>query len=128
MVQRIDKTYTLGNFWNFARPNLDPVDVSIVVHGGSAGYGCYVKGNEHIFNDPSSAFGYTDGKYIGVNYPVDVIDLINICFFRVSCRCPGARCSSTIAKITPSAASQLSVHISRKHYLSRDWAISGCDR
>lgn len=36
-VQRIDKTYTLGNFWNFARPNLDPVDVSIVVRGGSAG-------------------------------------------------------------------------------------------
>jgi hypothetical protein len=62
IVQRIDKTYTLGNFWNFARPNLEPVDVSLVVHGGSAGYACYVKGNEHIFNDPSSAFGYTDGE------------------------------------------------------------------
>jgi hypothetical protein len=76
VVQRIDKAYTLGNFWNFARPNLDPVDASIVVRDGSAGYGCYVKGNEHVFNDPNSTFGYTDGKNTHLYYLRDEIALI----------------------------------------------------
>ncbi|UKZ48031.1 hypothetical protein TrVGV298_002267 [Trichoderma virens] len=60
VIQRIDKLYTISDFFNFARPSLDPFDVSLVVRGGASGYACYVKGNEHVFNPPDNAFGYTD--------------------------------------------------------------------
>ncbi|KAL7916698.1 hypothetical protein GGI35DRAFT_485828 [Trichoderma velutinum] len=68
VIQRIDKQYTISDFFNFARPSLDPFDVSLVVRGGASGYACYVKGNEHVFNPPDSAFGYTDaGPYPSVH-------------------------------------------------------------
>ena len=38
--------------------------MSLVVRGGPDGYACYSKGNEHIFNDAGSTFGYTDRMYI----------------------------------------------------------------
>ena len=60
VIQRIDRTYNIGNFFNFARPGLEATNMSLVVRGGGDGYACYVKGNEHIFNTFDSTFGYTD--------------------------------------------------------------------
>ena len=58
--QRIDRAYMISEYWYFGRPQLQPMNVSIVVRGGPQGYGCYVKGNEGIFQDPVQLGGYTD--------------------------------------------------------------------
>ena len=58
--QRIDRAYMISEFYYFSRPQLQPMNVSIVVRGGPQGYGCYVKGNEGIYQDPAQLGGYTD--------------------------------------------------------------------
>lgn len=63
VIQRIDRIYNIGNLFNFARPGLEPTNMSLVVRGGGDGYACYVKGNEHILNSFDSTFGYTDRMY-----------------------------------------------------------------
>ena len=62
IVQRIDKSYSLSEFWYFGRPQLDPVNASIVTRSGSDGFSCYVQGNEGIYTPPQYPTGYVDGK------------------------------------------------------------------
>ena len=64
LLQRIDRTYRLSNWLYFARPLFDDGtnNVSYVVRDGTAGYACYIKGNEDVFlptND--QLWGYLDG-------------------------------------------------------------------
>ena len=63
IVQRVDRQYQIGEFFQFARPLLAGNDVSIVTRGGKDGYSCYVKGNELILLAPNLASGYTDRKH-----------------------------------------------------------------
>ncbi|KAL7940973.1 hypothetical protein V8C42DRAFT_349098 [Trichoderma barbatum] len=70
VIQRIDKLYTISDFFNFARPLLGPFNVSLVVRGGVNGYACYVKGNEHDFNPPDNAFGYTDASILHFRWAI----------------------------------------------------------
>ena len=59
-LQRIDQSYTPGNYWTFYRPSLEPFDASIVVKSGPNGYACYNKGNTYLFGPPNATAGYTD--------------------------------------------------------------------
>jgi hypothetical protein len=36
------------------------MNISLVIHGGPQEYGCYVQGNEGIYQDPAQLGGYTD--------------------------------------------------------------------
>ena len=60
IVQRIDRYNAVGDYWTFYRPDLDPIDATIVVRGGSDGYACYTKGNTHLFSPPNASAGYLD--------------------------------------------------------------------
>lgn len=60
--QRIDRAYMISEYWYFGRAQLQPMNVSLVVRGGPQGYGCYVKGNEGIYQDPAQLGGYTDRR------------------------------------------------------------------
>ena len=44
----------ISEYWYFGRDQLQPMNISLVVHGGPQGYGCYVQGNGGILG------GYTD--------------------------------------------------------------------
>ncbi|KAI9851247.1 MAG: hypothetical protein M1838_004166 [Thelocarpon superellum] len=59
VVRRDDRQYQIDPFWYFGRPELQPVQASIVTRGGENSYGCYVEGNEFIYEDPGQAMGYT---------------------------------------------------------------------
>ena len=63
IVQRIDRTSELGDYWTFYRSHLEPIDATIVVKGGSDGFACYTKGNTHLFSPPNATAGYVDGKH-----------------------------------------------------------------
>lgn len=76
VAQRIDRVYNIGNFFNFARPGLEPTNMSLVVHGGEDGYACYNQGNEHIFSDANTVFGYTDRTYLPCNRSLKGEELI----------------------------------------------------
>lgn len=73
IVQRVDRQYQIGDFWQFARPLLAGNDVSIVTRGGKDGYSCYVKGNEIILLAPDLTSGYTDRKHC---FLVDIVDTV----------------------------------------------------
>lgn len=61
MQQRIDRFHYLADFWDFADLTLQPLDYSIVVHGGDDGWACYTKGNNQIFIPPDVPWGYANG-------------------------------------------------------------------
>lgn len=63
IVQRIDRQYMISEYWYFGRPNLEPMNASIVTRGGSNGYSCYIRGNEGLYTPPLLPGGYTDRKY-----------------------------------------------------------------
>lgn len=44
----LDHEYVISEYWHFGRAQLQPINISLVVHGGPQGYGCYVQGNEGI--------------------------------------------------------------------------------
>ena len=67
VVQRIDRTNALGDYWTFYRSHLDPIDTTIIVRGGPDGYACYTKGNTHLFSPPNVSAGYVDGKFSGMH-------------------------------------------------------------
>lgn len=60
IVQRLDKNYAISEYWYFGRPQLDPVNASIVTRSGVQGYSCYVVGNEAVYTPTQVPFGYTD--------------------------------------------------------------------
>ena len=62
VVQRIDRAYQIGEFWYFARPQLDSNNAIVVVHGGVKGFACYNQGNEVVFAPGPVPWGYTDGR------------------------------------------------------------------
>lgn len=64
IVQRIDRTNELGDYWTFSRPELDPIDATLVVRGGPDGYACYTKGNTHLFSPSNASAGYLDGTLL----------------------------------------------------------------
>ncbi|PSN63136.1 hypothetical protein BS50DRAFT_648585 [Corynespora cassiicola Philippines] len=56
--QRIDRAHQLDRIWVVGRPQLEPVEFSMVVQTGTDGYACVVEGSNGIFV-PST--GYIDG-------------------------------------------------------------------
>ena len=63
IVQRVDRNYHTSNWLYIAKPlpDSDTIDASYVVRDGSAGYACYVKGNEGAFLPTDQPWGYLDG-------------------------------------------------------------------
>ncbi|KAH6952529.1 hypothetical protein BKA56DRAFT_504985 [Ilyonectria sp. MPI-CAGE-AT-0026] len=59
--QRIDRAHQLDAYWTFARPTLQPVDFSLVVHGGDDGFAAVVNGSFSMFAPDAPPSGYTDG-------------------------------------------------------------------
>lgn len=60
IVQRIDRAYAISEYWYFGRPQLEPMNVSLVTRSGEQGYSCYVHGNEGLYSPPNYPDGYTD--------------------------------------------------------------------
>ncbi|KAH7384600.1 hypothetical protein BKA66DRAFT_462501 [Pyrenochaeta sp. MPI-SDFR-AT-0127] len=59
--QRIDLHHELGAYWLFARPNLEPVDYSLVLEGGNEGFAAIVEGSYSIWLPETPPQGYLDG-------------------------------------------------------------------
>ena len=89
VVQRIDRDYTIGEFWTFGRPQLEPINVSIIVRGGADGYACFIKGNEYVFTGLDTLGGYTDGTGLIQDWQdlTLIIGLGSCVYERISPRC-----------------------------------------
>ncbi|KAI4681600.1 hypothetical protein J4E81_009960 [Alternaria sp. BMP 2799] len=61
LKQRIDKVSGLGTLWMFARPELEPMDYSVVVQGGDDGFAAVVRGSYALFDPTAAPEGYLDG-------------------------------------------------------------------
>ncbi|KAH6866456.1 hypothetical protein BKA58DRAFT_412605 [Alternaria rosae] len=60
LKQRIDKASGLGTLWMFARPELDPMDYSVVVQGGDDAFTAVVRGSYSLFDPTATPEGYLD--------------------------------------------------------------------
>ncbi len=40
VVQRIDRTYHIGDFWNLGQPQLDSNNATLIIHSGTKGFAC----------------------------------------------------------------------------------------
>ena len=40
VVQRIDRTYQICDFWNFGQPQLDSNNATLIIHSGTKGFAC----------------------------------------------------------------------------------------
>ncbi|KAI4923034.1 uncharacterized protein J4E92_007785 [Alternaria infectoria] len=61
LKQRIDKVSGLGTLWMFARPELEPMDYSVVVQGGDDAFAAVVRGSYALFDPTAAPEGYLDG-------------------------------------------------------------------
>ncbi|EXL66704.1 hypothetical protein FOPG_17141 [Fusarium oxysporum f. sp. conglutinans race 2 54008] len=59
--QRIDRSHQLGEYWTFARPTLQPINFSLLVHGGDDGFAAVVNGSFSLFAPGAPPSGYVDG-------------------------------------------------------------------
>ncbi|EEY19618.1 conserved hypothetical protein [Verticillium alfalfae VaMs.102] len=59
--QRIERNHQLGPYWGFARAALQPMDFTLVVHGGNQGFASVVEGSASLFAPGAPASGFTDG-------------------------------------------------------------------
>ncbi|KAH7124881.1 hypothetical protein B0J13DRAFT_598944 [Dactylonectria estremocensis] len=59
--QRIDVRHKLGSYWTFARPLLEDVVYSMVVHGGKKGFAAIVEGSYSIWLPDAPSQGNLDG-------------------------------------------------------------------
>ena len=58
--RRDDRFYQVSEYWYFGRGLLQPINASLVTRGGPSGYGCYVRGNEGVYQPTDQVGGYTD--------------------------------------------------------------------
>ncbi|KAH9873442.1 hypothetical protein IAQ61_004065 [Plenodomus lingam] len=61
LIQRVDSVHGLGWLMAFARPNLEPMDYSIVVRGGNNGFAAVVNGSYSVFAPTAPPEGLLDG-------------------------------------------------------------------
>ncbi|KAI8624186.1 hypothetical protein F5Y19DRAFT_491630 [Xylariaceae sp. FL1651] len=61
--RRIDRTYSYGDYWIWAFPNLQPaINYTMISETGSNGFAYFVHGQNSFFSeDPTEALGYADG-------------------------------------------------------------------
>jgi hypothetical protein len=109
IVQRIDRAYMIGEYWYFGRSQLEPMNVSLVSHSGPQGYGCYVKGNEGIYQDPAQLGGYTDRESACLTAFLRAADVLMNTFSRVYAR-SSPRLYTAIAKAAVDDASSQFFH------------------
>ena len=64
VLQRNDWYAKVGDYWDFFRSDLDPVDATVVTKSGPQGYACYTKGNTVLFAPVDAPQGYVDGELI----------------------------------------------------------------
>lgn len=58
---RIDRSYSYGDYWIWAKANLAPaVDMSVVVQDGESGYACFVKGQNNFAANLTTSAGCAD--------------------------------------------------------------------
>ncbi|KAH9866215.1 hypothetical protein J1614_008781, partial [Plenodomus biglobosus] len=66
LIQRIDRVAGLGALWLFGRPNLEPMEYSLVIKGGNNGSAAVVEGSYAIFELNGPPQGYLDGYLAAV--------------------------------------------------------------
>jgi hypothetical protein len=49
-------------YWTFARPTLQPINFSLLVHGGDDGFAAVVNGSFSLFAPGAPPSGYVDGE------------------------------------------------------------------
>ncbi|RFN52385.1 metallo-beta-lactamase superfamily protein [Fusarium flagelliforme] len=61
LTQRIDRRHQMGPYWTWARPVLNPIDMSLVIRDGDDGYAAVVEGSYSLFAPGAPPSGPLDG-------------------------------------------------------------------